>query len=159
MKMSSNWNFRVLKSKTVALFKQGLTPIQLTQSILVSALISIIPILGVSTFLLTVLSIKRNLNLPIMIAISYILWPIQLLMIIPFINIGEFIFSIPQSNHSAQEIIASFQESFFGTLSRLSFELLCGFGGWLLTAVPFFTLVYLVSISIFKLISKDKNKE
>jgi hypothetical protein len=144
MKMSSNWNFRALKSKTVALFKQGLTPIQLTQSILASALISIIPILGVSTFLLTVLSIKRNLNLPIMIAISYILWPIQLLMIIPFINIGEFIFSIPQSNHSAQEIIASFQESFFGTLSRLSFELLCGFGGWLLTAVPFFTLVYLV---------------
>jgi len=80
-------------------------------------------------------------------------------MIIPFINIGEFIFSIPQSNHSAQEIIASFQESFFGTLSRISFELLCGFVGWLLTAVPFFTLVYLVSISIFKLISKDKNKE
>lgn len=159
MKTSSNWNFRAIKLKTVALFKQGLTPIQLTQSILVSALISIIPILGVSTFLLTVLSIKRKLNLPIMIAISYIFWPIQLLMIIPFINIGEFIFSIPQSNHSAQEIIASFQESFFGTLSRLSFELLCGFGGWLLTAVPFFTLVYLVSISIFKLISKDKNKE
>ena len=159
MKTSSNWNFRALKLNTVALFKQGLTPIQLTQSILVSALISIIPILGVSTFLLTVLSIKRKLNLPIMIAISYILWPIQLLMIIPFINIGEFIFSIPQSNHSAQEIIASFQESFFGTLSRLSFELLCGFVGWLLTAVPFFTLVYLVSISIFKLISKDKNKE
>jgi uncharacterized protein (DUF2062 family) len=159
MKTSSNWNFRAIKLKTVALFKQGLTPIQLTQSILVSALISIIPILGVSTFLLTVLSIKRKLNLPIMIAISYIMWPIQLLMIIPFINIGEFIFSIPQSNHSAQEIIASFQESFFGTLSRISFELLCGFVGWLLTAVPFFTLVYLVSISIFKLISKDKNKE
>jgi hypothetical protein len=65
-------------------------------------------------------------------------------MIIPFINIGEFIFSIPQSNHSAQEIIASFQERFFGTLSQLSFELLCGFGGWLLTAVPFFTVIYLV---------------
>lgn len=159
MKTSSNWNFRAIKLKTVALFKQGLTPIQLTQSILVSALISIIPILGVSTFLLTVLSIKRKLNLPIMIAISYIMWPIQLLMIIPFVNIGEFIFSIPQSNHSAQEIIASFQESFFGTLSRLSFELLCGFGGWLLTAVPFFTLVYFVSITIFKLISNDKNKE
>jgi uncharacterized protein (DUF2062 family) len=156
MKTSSNWNFRAIKLKTVALFKQGLTPIQLTQSILVSALISIIPILGVSTFLLTVLSIKRKLNLPIMIAISYILWPIQLLMIIPFINIGEFIFSIPQSNHSAQEIIASFQESFFGTLSRLSFELLCGFGGWLLTAVPFFTLVYLVSNLLISKFSPSK---
>ena len=156
MKTSNNWNFRVLKSKTVALFKQGLTPMQLTQSVLVSALISIIPILGVSTFFLTVLSIKRKLNLPIMIAISYIMWPIQLLMIIPFINIGEFIFSIPQSNHSAQGIIASFQESFFGTLSHLSFELLCGFGGWLLTAVPLFTLLYLVSNFLISKLSPSK---
>jgi hypothetical protein len=146
-----------LKTKIIALFKQGLTPIELTQSIIVSGLISTIPILGVSTFLLTALSLKRKLNLPIMIAQSYIMWPIQVVMIIPFINIGEFIFSIPKTNHSAQEIIASFQNSFFATLSHLSFELLCGFGGWLLTAVPFSAGVYLVSISILKLFLKAKN--
>ena len=156
MKTSKNWNIRALKSKTVALFKQGLSPKELTQSILVSALISIIPIVGVTTVLLTILSLKRKLNLPIMIAISYLAWPLQILMIIPFINIGEFIFSIPQSHHSAQEIIASFQESFFGTLSQLSFELLCGFGGWLLTAVPFFTLIYLVSNFLISKFSPSK---
>lgn len=148
-----------LKTKIIALFKQGLTPIELTQSIIVSGLISTIPILGVSTFLLTALSLKRKLNLPIMIAQSYIMWPIQVIMIIPFINIGEFIFSVPKTNHSAQEIIASFQNSFFATLSHLSFELLCGFGGWLLTAVPFSVGVYLVSIFILKLILKAKNEE
>jgi uncharacterized protein (DUF2062 family) len=145
MKTSSNRNFRALKSKTVALFKQGLTPIELTQSILVSVLISIIPILGVTTILLTVLSLKRKLNFPIMIALSYIIWPLQILMIIPFINIGEYIFSVPQSHHSVEEIITSFQDSFFGTISRLSFELLCGFGGWLFTAVPIFIIIYLAS--------------
>jgi hypothetical protein len=148
-----------LKIKIIALFKQGLTPIELTQSIIVSGLISTIPILGVSTFLLTALSLKRKLNLPIMIAQSYIMWPIQVIMIIPFINIGEFIFSIPKTNHSAQEIIASFQNSFFATLSHLSFELLCGFGGWLLTAVPLSAGLYLVSIFILKLFLKAKNKE
>jgi uncharacterized protein (DUF2062 family) len=144
MNMINKLDIVALKAKIIALFKQGLTPIELTQSILVAALFSIIPILGVTTILLTGFSLKRKLNLPIMIAISYLAWPLQILMIIPFINIGEFIFSVPQSNHSAQEIIASFQESFFGTLSQLSFELLCGFGGWLLTAVPFFTVIYLV---------------
>jgi uncharacterized protein (DUF2062 family) len=148
-----------LKTKIIALFKQGLTPIELTQSIIVSGLISTIPILGVSTFLLTALSLKRKLNLPIMIAQSYIMWPIQVVMIIPFINIGEFIFSIPKTNHSAQEIIASFQNSFFATLSHLSFELLCGFGGWLLTAVPFSAGLYLVSIFILKLFLKAKNQD
>jgi hypothetical protein len=148
-----------LKTKIIALFKQGLTPIELTQSIIVSGLISTIPILGVSTFLLTALSLKKKLNLPIMIAQSYIMWPIQVIMIIPFINIGEFIFSVPKTNHSAQEIIASFQNSFFATLSHLSFELLCGFGGWLLTAVPFSVGVYLVSIFILKLFLKAKKKD
>ncbi len=145
-----------LKTKIIALFKQGLTPIELTQSIIVSGLISTIPILGVSTFLLTALSLKRKLNLPIMIAQSYIMWPIQVVMIVPFINIGEFIFSIPKTNHSAQEIITSFQNSFFTTLSHLSFELLCGFGGWLLTAVPFSIVLYLMSIFILKLFLKAK---
>jgi len=148
-----------LKTKIIALFKQGLTPVELTQSIIVSGLISTIPILGVSTFLLTALSLKRKLNLPIMIAQSYIMWPIQVVMIIPFINIGEFIFSVPKTNHSAQEIIASFQNSFFATLSHLSFELLCGFGGWLLTAVPFSAGLYLTSIFILKLFLKAKIQE
>lgn len=147
-----------LKTKIIALFKQGLTPIELTQSIIVSGLISTIPILGVSTFLLTALSLKRKLNLPIMIAQSYLMWPIQVIMIIPFINIGEFIFSIPKTNHSAQEIIASFQNSFFGTLSHLSFELLCGFGGWMLTAVPFSAGVYLLIAYILKTIDKVKSQ-
>ena len=149
-------NIIALKTKIIALFKQGLTPIELTQSIIVSGLISTIPILGVSTFLLTALSLKRKLNLPIMIAQSYLMWPIQVVMIIPFINIGEFIFSVPKTNHSAQEIIASFQNSFFATLSHLSFELLCGFGGWLLTAVPFSAGLYLTSIFILKLFLKAK---
>ena len=147
-----------LKTKIIALFKQGLTPIELAQSIIVSGLISTIPILGVSTFLLTALSLKRKLNLPIMIAQSYLLWPIQVIMIIPFINIGEFIFSVPKTNHSAQEIIASFQNSFFATLSHLSFELLCGFGGWLLTAVPFSVGVYLLIVYILKTIDKVKRQ-
>jgi uncharacterized protein (DUF2062 family) len=149
-------DINALKTKIIALFKQGLTPIELTQSIIVSSLISIIPILGLTTLLLTTLSLKRKLNLPIMIAQSFIMWPVQIVMIVPFINIGEFIFSIPKTNHSASEIILSFQNSFFTTLSHLSFELLCGFGGWLLTAVPFSIVLYLVSIFILKLFFKEK---
>lgn len=135
-----------VKDKTTALLKQGLTPKELSQSLIVSGLISTIPILGVSTFLITTVSLKRKLNLPVMISLSYLMWPIQILLIIPFIRIGEFIFSVPRNHHTVEEIISSFQNSFFQTLSRLSFELLCGLGGWLLTAVPFAVGVYWVSL-------------
>ena len=135
-----------VKDKTTALLKQGLTPKELSQSIIVSGLISIIPILGVSTFMITTVSLKRKLNLPVMISLSYLMWPIQILLIIPFIRVGEFIFSVPRNHHTVEEIISSFQSSFIGTLSQLSFELLCGLGGWLLTAVPLAIGIYGMSL-------------
>jgi uncharacterized protein (DUF2062 family) len=143
-------NLKSLIAKISVLFKQGLTPKDLIKSIIVSGLISTIPILGVSTFMITTVSLKTKLNLPVMIALSYLMWPVQILLIIPFIRIGQFIFSVPKSHHSVEEIISSFQTSFFGTLRHLSFELLCGLGGWLLTAVPFAVLIYWVSLLFFK---------
>ena len=139
-----------VKAKTTALFKQGLSPKELSQSLIVSGLISTIPILGVSTFMITSVSLKRKLNLPVMISLSYLMWPIQILLIIPFIRIGEFIFSVPRNHHTAEEIISSFQNSFFQTVSQLSFELLCGLGGWFLTAVPLAVGIYWVSLLFFK---------
>ena len=130
--------------------KQGLTPKELSQSIVVSGLISTIPILGVSTFMITTVSLKGKLNLPVMITLSYLMWPVQILLIIPFISIGEFIFSVSPNHHSVEEIISSFQSSFFGTLSRLSFELLCGLGGWFLTAFPISLGIYLISLLFLK---------
>jgi len=140
----------VLKDKTTALLKQGLTLKELSQSIIVSGLISIIPILGVSTFMITTISLKRKLNLPVMISLSYLMWPVQILLIIPFIRMGEFIFSVPRHHHTVEEIISSFQNSFFTTLSQLSFELLCGLGGWLLTAVPIAVGIYWMSLLFLK---------
>lgn len=140
----------VLKDKTTALLKQGLTPKELSQSIIVSGLISIIPILGMSTFMITTISLKRKLNLPIMISLSYLMWPVQILLIIPFIRVGEFIFALPQNHHTVDEIISSFQNSFFITLRQLSFELLCGLGGWLFTAVPAAIGIYWVSLLFLK---------
>jgi uncharacterized protein (DUF2062 family) len=140
----------IVKEKTTALLKQGLTPKELIQSIIVSGLISTIPILGVSTFMITTVSLKRKLNLPVMISLSYLMWPIQILLIIPFIRVGQFIFSVPRNHHTVEEIISSFQNSFFQTLSQLSFELLCGLGGWILTAVPIAVGIYWVSLLFLK---------
>lgn len=115
-----------------------------------SGLISTIPILGLSTFLITAVSLKRKLNLPIMLALSYLIWPIQVLLIIPFIRLGEFIFSIPSTHHTIEEIVQSFQASFLQMLSHLSFELLCGLGAWFLMAVPISVGIYGISLLFLK---------
>lgn len=148
-----------LTNKTKSLFQQGLTPKQLCKSIIVSVLLSVIPILGVSTFLITVVSLKYKLNLPIMVALSYLMWPVQILLILPFISAGEFIFSIPSSHHTVYEIINSFQDGFFSTLGKLSFELLCGFAAWIFVAIPIAVIVYGICLLVLKFIPIAENKK
>ena len=136
---------------------QGLSAKELSESIIVSILISIMPILGVTTFLITVVSIKGKLNLPIMITLSYLAWPLQILLIIPFIQLGQFVFSLPNSHLTVDEIIYLAQNNFLKMLQQLSFELLCGFGAWLLFAVPIAMVFYGLTLLVLKFVAKKSD--
>lgn len=145
-------NLYFLKTKITTLFKQGLSPKELSQSVLLSAFISVIPIIGISTFIITTIGValRKKLNLPVMLALNYLLWPVQILLIIPFIRAGKFIFSIHSKEHTIEAIVDSFQISFFKTLSNLSFELLCGLGAWLIIAVPITVGIYFLILIVLK---------
>ena len=123
-------------NKFKALLKQGLTPKQLAISLVVSTLVSIFPIFGITTIALTCIALPFRLNLPIMIAFSYIVGPLKFLVLIPFINIGAYVFGTEHTLLTFEAIKASYQTSFFDTAKALSYELLCGTVGWLLTAIP-----------------------
>lgn len=130
--------------KLVALFKQGLAPRELALSIIISTLISLFPIFGVTTIVLTAIAIPLRLNLPIMITISYVAEPIKLLLLIPFINIGMKVFGAEHTLLTYEAIKVSYEISFWNTLKELSFELLCGFVGWLVSAVPISVGIYFI---------------
>lgn len=130
--------------KFKALLKQGLTPKQLALSLVVSALVSVFPIFGISTIALTCIALPFRLNLPIMIAFSYIIEPLKLLVLIPFINIGASVFGTEHTLLSFDAIKTSYNTSFWSTARQLSYELLCGSVGWLLTAIPLGIVLYFI---------------
>ncbi len=126
------------------IFRQGLALKQLAITITVGILVSIFPIFGLTTIALTCIALPFKLNLPIMIVISYIVTPIKLLLLIPFINMGASVFGTEHTLLTVQAIKNSYESSFFNTIKSLSYELLCGFVGWTLLAVPISILLYLV---------------
>ena len=71
-----------------------------------------------------------------MIVISYIATPLQFLLFIPFIHIGETLFNTKHTLLTVTEIKSAFENSFFQTMKQLIFELVCGVSGWLLLALP-----------------------
>jgi uncharacterized protein (DUF2062 family) len=69
--------------------KQGVTPKQLALTCAVGSVIGIFPLLGVTTFLCILLGLVWKLNQPILQAVNYLLYPVQLLLLPTFILAGE----------------------------------------------------------------------
>lgn len=137
-------------------FQQGLTRYAIAKAIIVGLLISVFPVFGTTTVLLTIISVKFKLNLPVMIVVSYLATPLQFMLFLPFIRVGETIFNTKHTLLTIQEIKAAFEVSFIDAVGRLIFELICGISGWLLIALPISILTILLINKIFKLMENHK---
>jgi len=145
--------------KLKAVFKQGLTPKQLAMSIVIAILVSLFPVFGITTIVLTSIALPLKLNLPIMIILSYALEPLKYFVVIPFINIGARVFGANHTLLSFEAIKASYKISFFDTVKALSYELLCGFAGWTITAIPLGVLGYFLLKKIFMYYQNRKTQQ
>jgi hypothetical protein len=79
----------------LSLLRQGITPDKLAQSLAFGTGIGIFPVLGVSTPLLTLLALLLRLNLPAIQLVNYLVSPLQLALIIPFVRVGEWLTGAP----------------------------------------------------------------
>lgn len=138
-------------------FKQGLHTKEVINAVIVSLVFTIIPIIGFTTIILTLLSFKKKLNLPIMIVISYLGAPLQFILFLPFVYLGEQIFNVEHSILSLKKIQTSFSISFWGTMKDIFFEILYGLSAWILIAIPISLLAIFINEKVSKVIQNQKN--
>lgn len=148
--------FRNLGQKFTNLLKQGLSPKELALSISVAALIGVFPIYGTTTFILAFLALKMRLNMPIMLALSYILTPVQILLIIPFARFGEFFLGIETLGMDLETLQNAYAEGFLVVISKYSGRLLLATVSWILVAVPVAVFLYILLFQIFRAIKSGR---
>ncbi len=91
------WFRRRIYHPLLDLLKQGITPEKLAWSIAFGCAMGIMPFLGVTTLLCVVIALVLRLN-PVAIQIAnYAMYPLQLLLFIPFVRLGEAMFRQPRS--------------------------------------------------------------
>jgi uncharacterized protein (DUF2062 family) len=88
---------RRIVSPLLALLRQGVTPDKLALSLALGMSIGLVPVLGVSTALCAVVALGLRLNMPAIQLVNYLLTPLQLLAVIPFLRFGEWIAQAPRS--------------------------------------------------------------
>jgi len=89
------WFRRRLVEPILALLRQGITPDKLAQALTLGVVVGLIPILGVSTALCAIVALVLRLNMPAIQLVNYVLAPVQLLLIIPFVRFGEYLTGAP----------------------------------------------------------------
>jgi uncharacterized protein (DUF2062 family) len=98
-----HWLYRRLVEPLLALLRQGITPSSLALCVSIGVVVGNIPILGVSTILCTVIALAFRLNLPAMQLAQAAMAPTQILLIIPFVRLGEWIARAPRRALSIKE--------------------------------------------------------
>jgi uncharacterized protein (DUF2062 family) len=100
-----NWAYRRIALPILALLRMGASPEKLAWSIAIGLLIGINPLLGSTTVLCLVAASLFRLNLAASQLANHIVYPLELILIIPFIRIASRIFHSAPMPLSANELL------------------------------------------------------
>ena len=99
---SRHWLQRRLVDPLMAQLRQGTSPDRLALCVAIGVVVGNNPILGTSTILCAVIALVFRLNLPAMQLVQAVMAPTQVLLIIPFVRLGETILGAPRQPLSAE---------------------------------------------------------
>jgi uncharacterized protein (DUF2062 family) len=114
--------------------RQGVSPRRLALTLALGFAVGCIPVVGLPTALCALLALVLKLNLPAIQAANYVVMPLQLVLIAPFMRLGRWLFS--SGPHSKIDYHALLHLSPWSLAWHLT-----GFAGqalaaWLLIAAP-----------------------
>ncbi|MHC4476639.1 MAG: DUF2062 domain-containing protein [Planctomycetota bacterium] len=98
------WEKR-LKQPVMALLKQGISHEKIALSISVGFTLGIFPVLGTTTALCAAAAFILRLNLPAIQLVNYIVYPLQLFFLVPFLKAGGWLFGDQRYSQLGKEII------------------------------------------------------
>ena len=132
-----------------AITGNGLSHAKLALTICIGSAVGIIPLPWASTLLCALLAYSLKLNHVAIQSLNYLLYPLQLALLIPYFKLGVWLFPwgppFPKEN-----LVSIFHKGFFSTLDLLGWIILKAMVVWLITAPPAALLLYLVLIRIIK---------
>jgi len=105
-----NWIYRRIALPVLALLRMGATPEKLAWSLAAGLLIGINPILGSTTVLCLALAFVFRLNVAASQLGNHIVYPLELILIIPFIHVASRIFHTAPMPLSASELLHAARE-------------------------------------------------
>ncbi len=128
--------FQRVTAPIAAQLRQGISAEKIALTIAIGAALGVFPLLGTTTALCLIAGAALRLNQPVIQAVNYLMYPMQLLLILVFVRLGERIVSARPVSFSIPELTRRFAEDPLGFLARFGMTGLHGILGWMIVAIP-----------------------
>jgi uncharacterized protein (DUF2062 family) len=128
----------------LGLMTQGITPEKIALSLAFGIVLGVFPMLGSTTILCAVAALIFRLNLPAIQLVNYLLYPLQFLLLIPFLRLGEKLFHAGPLQLSVAEMLAMAPADLRHAIATLWLAGLHAMSAWLLIGPPAIWLLYLL---------------
>lgn len=122
--------------------RQGTTPRKLAVTCALGLVMGIFPVFGVTTFLCLGVAVWLKLNVPVIQLVNFVVAPVQILLMIPFINAGAYVFQLDPFPMHYDELLALFSTDVWLLLREAGLSLLTAIGVWAILSVPLFFLAF-----------------
>ena len=158
MKINKEKIIALLNNKYVVpvkkLLMQGISPKSIALGIAGAAVIGVFPVLGSTTILCTAFALAFRLNLPLVQLINFTVYPLQLVLLVPFMKLGETIFRFERLRYGLNDIVKMIGENTFHTITVLWNVTLQAIGAWIIIAPIVAGFIYLILQNTLKRIKK-----
>ncbi len=102
--MKDGFFYRRLVRPLLDLLRQGVTPEKIALSVALGAALGVFPALGWTTVLCAIAALVLRLNLPAIQIVNYVMYPVQLALLLPFFRFGEKLFGAKHMPLSVSQI-------------------------------------------------------
>jgi uncharacterized protein (DUF2062 family) len=134
----SRWR-RWLLDPVLAVLRQGMSAERVSWTIALGIVLAVFPVVGTTTLLCVLVAWALGLNQALMQAFNWLLYPLQLVLILVFIRLGERLHGAPPLRLSLTELVAEFEADPMRFFSDFGMAAWHGVSAWLLIA-PFAVL-------------------
>jgi uncharacterized protein (DUF2062 family) len=152
------WRRRIV-NPILGLLRQGITPEKIALSIALGVTLGVTPVIGSTSILCFLAAILLGLNAPAIQLVNYLVYPLQLAMLVPFFRMGQWIFAAPPAAVSVAEIFHRIRVDVWGAIATLWTATLHALVAWIALAALAAPILYLILVPALRRLGRSLQEE
>ena len=140
----------------IGFIRTGTNPRKMAHAVGWGFALGTIPLPGTSTIMCTLVAMPLKLNLALIQAVNYAVFPLQLLLLLPFYYIGAVLSGTPVLHNFPDQITDGFQNDWWGTFSEMLELLFYATLSWMVVIAPLSILLARLSKPVIERMMKKE---